>query len=141
MIWLIIIELFYNKILYCTNDDILEHLNDKGICIFFSKEATYQVCWQAVSPHPIDSIQFKADFHIHSVLSPWEDIELSPCAFVAQAQAKGLDIIDLTGFNSTLNTDKMRRLGKRMGLLVLLEEEVITKEEVHAWVWFIMVFF
>ena len=59
---------------------------------------------------------------------------MSPSAFVAQAQAKGLDIIGLTGFNSTLNADKMRRLGKRMGLLVLLEEEVTTKEEVHAWV-------
>ena len=111
---------------------MLQHLKDKGICIFVSKDDTYQVCGPAVSPHPIDSIQFKADFHIHSVLSPREDIEMSPSASVAQAQAKGLDIIGLTDFNSTLNADKMRRLGKRMGLLVLMEEEVTTKEEVHC---------
>ena len=41
-------------------------------------------------------MQFKADMHIHSVLSPCGDIEMSPSAIVAQAKAKGLDIIGLT---------------------------------------------
>ena len=48
-------------------------------------------------------MQFKADMHIHSVLSPCGDIEMSPSAIVAQAKAKGLDIIGLTDHNSTLN--------------------------------------
>ena len=37
-------------------------------------------------------MQFRADMHIHSVLSPCGDIEMSPSAIVAQAKAKGLDI-------------------------------------------------
>ena len=35
-------------------------------------------------------MQFRADMHIHSVLSPCGDIEMSPSAIVAQAKAKGL---------------------------------------------------
>ena len=33
-------------------------------------------------------MQFRADMHIHSVLSPCGDIEMSPSAIVAQAKAK-----------------------------------------------------
>ena len=57
-------------------------------------------------------MQFKADMHIHSVLSPCGDIEMSPSAIVAQAKAKGLDIIGLTDHNTTLNADVTRRLGE-----------------------------
>ena len=57
---------------------------------------------------------------------------MSPSAFVAQAQAKGLDIIGLTEQYSTLNSEMMRRLGGRMGLLVLMEEEATSKEEVYC---------
>ena len=77
-------------------------------------------------------MQFRADMHIHSVLSPCGDIEMSPSAIVAQAKAKGLDIIGLTDHNSTLNADVTRRLGEKAGLHVLMGAEVTTKEEVHC---------
>ena len=75
---------------------------------------------------------FKADMHIHSVLSPCGDIEMSPSAIVAKAKEKGLDIIGLTDHNSTLNADVTRRLGEKVGLHVLMGAEVTTKEEVHC---------
>ena len=77
-------------------------------------------------------MKFKADLHIHSVLSPCGDIDMSPSAIVAAAKERGMDIIGLTDHNSTLNADVTRRLGEKAGLHVLMGAEVTTKEEVHC---------
>ena len=77
-------------------------------------------------------MQFKADMHIHSVLSPCGDVEMSPSAIVETAKARGMDIIGLTDHKSTLNADVTRRLGEKVGLHVLMGAEVTTKEEVHC---------
>ena len=77
-------------------------------------------------------MKFNADMHIHSVLSPCGDIDMSPSAIVARAKERGMDIIGLTDHNSTLNADVTRRLGERVGLHVLMGAEVTTKEEVHC---------
>ena len=77
-------------------------------------------------------MKFNADMHIHSVLSPCGDIEMSPSAIVATAKERGLDIIGLTDHNSTLNANVTRILGERVGLHVLMGAEVTTKEEVHC---------
>ena len=71
-------------------------------------------------------MKFKADMHIHSVLSPCGDLELSPTAIVAKAKERGMDIIGLTDHNSTLNADVTRRLGEKVGLHVLMGAEVTT---------------
>ena len=76
-------------------------------------------------------MKFNADMHIHSVLSPCGDIEMSPSAIVATARERGLDIIGLTDHNSTLNANVTRILGERVGLHVLMGAEVTTKEEVQ----------
>ncbi|MBP5389767.1 MAG: PHP domain-containing protein [Bacteroidales bacterium] len=77
-------------------------------------------------------MKFNADMHIHSVLSPCGDIEMSPCAIVARAKERGMDIIGLTDHNSTRNADVTRRVGEQLGLHVLMGAEVTTKEEVHC---------
>ena len=77
-------------------------------------------------------MKFRADLHIHSVLSPCGDIDMSPSAIVATARERGMDIIGLTDHNSTLNADVTRRLGEKVGLQVLMGAEVTTKEEVHC---------
>ena len=53
-------------------------------------------------------MQFRADMHIHSVLSPCGDIDMSPSAIVATAKERGMDIIGLTDHNTTLNADVTR---------------------------------
>ena len=47
---------------------------------------------------------FKADMHIHSVLSPCGDIEMSPSAIVAKAKERGMDIIGLPGSSFSKTT-------------------------------------
>lgn len=74
----------------------------------------------------------RADLHIHTVLSPCGDLEMTPLNIVKTAKSRGLDLIGITDHNSTLNTLEIRRVGKRFGLAVLCGAEITTREEVHV---------
>lgn len=77
-------------------------------------------------------MKFKADLHIHTVLSPCGDLEMSPVKIINTAKAKGLKIIGISDHNSTLNAQTVARLGKEAGIFVLCGAEVTTSEEVHC---------
>ncbi|MFA6770123.1 MAG: PHP domain-containing protein [Bacteroidales bacterium] len=74
----------------------------------------------------------RADLHIHTVLSPCGDIEMSPVAIINKAKEKSLDIIGITDHNSTRMAPIIRDLGDREGVYVLCGAEVTTREEVHV---------
>ncbi|MCD8185068.1 MAG: PHP domain-containing protein [Rikenellaceae bacterium] len=74
----------------------------------------------------------KADLHIHSVLSPCGDIEMSPAFLIRRAQELSIGIIGITDHNSTRQCAEIRRIGKREGVYVLCGAEVTTREEVHV---------
>ncbi|MDX9771348.1 MAG: PHP domain-containing protein, partial [Tenuifilaceae bacterium] len=46
---------------------------------------------------------YRADLHIHTVLSPCGDLDMSPRNIVELAKARNLDIIAVTDHNSTLH--------------------------------------
>lgn len=75
---------------------------------------------------------FKADLHIHTVLSPCGDLEMSPDAIVRRALEEKLDIIAITDHNSTRQAKVVREIAKQFGLKVLCGAEVTTKEEAHC---------
>jgi hypothetical protein len=75
---------------------------------------------------------YRADLHIHSVLSPCGDLEMSPRNIVALAKARGLDIIAVTDHNSTLHGPLVRRLAEPFGIKVFFGAEVTTREEAHC---------
>lgn len=75
---------------------------------------------------------FKADLHIHTVLSPCGDLEMSPDAIVQRALEQKLDIIAITDHNSTRQAKVIRKLGAANGLKVFCGAEVTTKEEAHV---------
>lgn len=75
---------------------------------------------------------FKADLHIHTVLSPCGDLEMSPGAIVRIAASKGIDILGITDHNSTKHGMLTSKLAKEKGIFVLCGAEVTTKEEVHC---------
>jgi PHP family Zn ribbon phosphoesterase len=79
---------------------------------------------------------FRADLHIHTVLSPCGDLEMSPGNIVTEAALKGLDIIGVTDHNTTLHCALIARLGAEKGIYVLQGAEVTTKEEVHCLAFF-----
>jgi PHP family Zn ribbon phosphoesterase len=79
---------------------------------------------------------FRADLHIHTVLSACADLEMSPVNIVKVAKARKLDMIGITDHNSTLHCNLVQRLAWENGLALLLGVEVTTREEVHCLAYF-----
>ncbi|MBN2789229.1 MAG: PHP domain-containing protein, partial [Candidatus Delongbacteria bacterium] len=75
--------------------------------------------------------KIKADFHIHTCLSPCGDIQMTPNAIVEQARSVGLDAICICDHNSSENTRIANLAGKNIDLSVLYGMEVNSREEVH----------
>jgi hypothetical protein len=80
--------------------------------------------------------KFRADLHIHTVLSPCGDLEMSPDIIIAKAKEMHLDIIGITDHNSTMQCKVIRDMGALTGISVMCGAEVTTKEEVHCLAFF-----
>ena len=75
---------------------------------------------------------FRADLHVHSVLSPCGDLEMSPVRIVEKALTEKLDVIAITDHNTTRQCREIMELGLEHGLWVICGAEVNTREEVHC---------
>lgn len=80
--------------------------------------------------------KFRADLHIHTVLSPCADLEMSPKNIVAKAKEVNLQIIGITDHNSTRNAKLVKQFAQKEGIFVLCGVEITTKEEVHCLAFF-----
>jgi len=80
--------------------------------------------------------KYKADLHIHTVLSPCGSLDMSPTAIVDKALETGLQIIAITDHNTTLQAECVIKIGEKKGLLVIPGVEVTSKEEVHCLAYF-----
>lgn len=74
--------------------------------------------------------------HIHTVLSPCGDLDMSPVNIVSNAAQKGLEIIGITDHNTTRHCELITRLAENRGIFVMQGAEVTTREEVHCLVFF-----
>ncbi len=81
-------------------------------------------------------IKLKADLHIHTVLSPCADLEMSPVNIVNAAKDNKIDLIAITDHNSTLQCSLVKELAEKKGISVLCGVEVTTREEVHCLAYF-----
>lgn len=79
---------------------------------------------------------YRADLHIHTLLSPCGDLEMSPAAIVQRAVEMNLDVIAVTDHNSTLHCALVAELGREAGLVVIPGVEITTKEEAHCLAFF-----
>jgi PHP family Zn ribbon phosphoesterase len=80
--------------------------------------------------------EFRADLHIHTLLSPCADLEMTPANIVEKAAKSGLQIIGITDHNSTKNALLVKKLAQKHGVFVLTGAEVTTREEVHCLAFF-----
>lgn len=78
----------------------------------------------------------KADLHIHTVLSPCGDLDMSPRNIVARALEEDLQIIGITDHNSTRQIEVVQKLAADAGIFVLPGVEITTREEVHCLAFF-----
>jgi 3',5'-nucleoside bisphosphate phosphatase len=75
---------------------------------------------------------FRADLHIHSLLSPCGSLEMTPAEIIATAVRSGLDMIAVSDHNTTLHCEMAVTLGREAGITVLRAAEVTSAEEVHS---------
>ncbi len=75
---------------------------------------------------------FRADLHIHSLLSPCGSLDMSPREIIARAKSRGLDMIAVADHNSTWHCELAVSLGREAGITVLRAAEVTSAEDVHS---------
>ena len=76
-------------------------------------------------------MEYFADLHIHSCLSPCGDEDMTPANICGMAKLKGLDAIAICDHNSARNLPAAQELCDAYGLLLLPGMEITTREEVH----------
>ncbi len=76
--------------------------------------------------------RYRADLHVHTVLSPCGDLEMSPVNIVSIAARKGIDILGITDHNSTKHVALIKKLAEKEGIFVIGGAEVTTREEIHC---------
>lgn len=74
---------------------------------------------------------FRADLHVHTVLSPCAAVEMTPRNIVRHAQAAGIDIVAITDHNAGDNVAAALRAAAGTTVAVLPGMELQTREEVH----------
>ena len=79
---------------------------------------------------------FRADLHIHTLLSPCGDLNMTPLNIIKESRAKKLDLIGITDHNTTRQVRLVKELGDEEGIFVLPGVEVNTREEVHCLAFF-----
>ena len=79
---------------------------------------------------------YRADLHIHSVLSPCAERDMLPHCIILEALEKHLDIIAITDHNSCENVQVTMSLGEHFGIWVIPGMEVETREEIHFLTYF-----
>ena len=76
--------------------------------------------------------EFKAELHIHTVLSPCAGVEMIPPLIVRKAIELGLNLIAITDHNAGDNVAAVIEAARREDLTVLPGMELQTEEEVHC---------
>jgi 3',5'-nucleoside bisphosphate phosphatase len=80
--------------------------------------------------------QYRADLHVHTLLSPCGDLEMSPAKIVKRAAELDIKILGITDHNSTKQAPLVKKLAEKEGIFTLCGAEVTTKEEVHCLAFF-----
>jgi len=75
---------------------------------------------------------FRAELHIHTVLSPCAAVEMIPPLIVDTAIEQGINLIAVTDHNATANVAAVMKAAQGKNLSVLGGMEIQTREEVHV---------
>ena len=77
-------------------------------------------------------MRYRADFHIHSCLSPCASLDMSPASIVQRAREVGLTAIALTDHNCAFNLPAFAEVCASHDMACLYGMEVTTVEEAHV---------
>lgn len=74
---------------------------------------------------------FRAELHVHTVLSPCAGVEMIPPLIIAEAERRGIDLIAITDHNASANVAAVIAAAQGSPVHVLPGMELQTIEEVH----------
>ncbi len=74
---------------------------------------------------------YRADLHVHTVVSPCAEVEMIPPLIVQEALARDINLIAITDHNSSANVAAVQKAADGTELTVLPGMELQTREEVH----------
>jgi hypothetical protein len=75
---------------------------------------------------------YRAELHIHTVLSPCAEVEMIPPLILLEAQDRGINLIAVTDHNASANVEAVQKAAANSGVTVLPGMEVQSQEEVHV---------
>lgn len=75
---------------------------------------------------------YRAELHVHTVLSPCAEIEMIPMLIISKAEEMGINLLAITDHNAIANVEAMQKAAGGTGIKVLPGMELQTKEEVHV---------
>lgn len=76
-------------------------------------------------------LHFRAELHIHTVLSPCAGIEMIPQVIVEESLLRGINLIAITDHNASENVAAVMKAAEGSKLTVLPGIELETAEEIH----------
>jgi len=76
--------------------------------------------------------EFRAEFHIHTVLSPCASVEMIPPLIIEEALEKKINLISITDHNAIDNVPAVIEAAQGTDITVLSGIELQTREEVHS---------
>jgi 3',5'-nucleoside bisphosphate phosphatase len=81
----------------------------------------------------MDLLEFRADLHIHTSLSPCSDTwRMTPGGIVCRAKEECLQLIAICDHNSMRNVEAVQRAARGHGVVVMAGMEITSAEEVHT---------
>jgi PHP family Zn ribbon phosphoesterase len=75
---------------------------------------------------------YRADLHVHTVLSPCAGVEMIPPLIVQEALQRNIDLIAITDHNASANIAAVQKAALNTPLTVLPGIELQTEEDVHS---------
>lgn len=75
---------------------------------------------------------YRAELHIHTVLSPCGSIEMIPPLIIQEAENKGINLIAISDHNAVANIEPVMQAAQGSSVHVLPGIELQTREEIHS---------
>ena len=75
---------------------------------------------------------YRADLHVHTVLSPCAGVEMIPPLIVQEALKRNINLIAITDHNASANISAVQKAACNTPLTVLPGMELQTEEDVHS---------
>ena len=77
-------------------------------------------------------VEFRADLHIHTCLSPCSELSMTPSRIVERAASLGINIMAICDHNSVEHVEVTSGIAKKKGIMVIPGMEINSAEEVHV---------